>query len=625
MTDVEIENYDEGITIKADNDDDDEPHGPTTPTMDIIRIYYSPDSWKSNRLWETKGIYVEGDVNPSMTDVEIENYDEGITIKADNDDDDEPHGPTTPTMDIIRIYYSPDSWKSNRTWETKGIYVEGDVNPSMTDVEIENYDEGITIKADNDDDDEPHGPTTPTMDIIRIYYSPDSWKEDRLWNTTGISIEGSVDLVCSNAEISNYDNGINFKSSGSQNLSNILIPNSLPSWNNYGVRFKGQNDVNIENINIQNYDNAIFSTSATEEANVNIINAVISNYDSERSNTKAIYFKGPVNLYVDNSHITDYDQSIYLKNNYNTIVQAKIEHTEIYQTDARRGNYKGIYIQGKANAIIANNVLKSCDPAIKVNGSNAQAEINRNLVFITYEKNNSKAIDVNNIDNNVMKHNTVFNYDKGLISNFTPSELVNNIIWNDNPGNNIVPNYNYVEARYNNISLPNGNIYPGIANINELPDFVGTSDDNLTKEDFAEKFVEFQLNPTSPCIDAGDPSEEADSDGTIPDQGVFEYVGNKDFTQVMEQNVSLHNYPNPFNPTTNILFNVAQEGNVDIKVYNIKGQVVKSLLNENRNIGSHRIVWNGDNNSGSKVASGIYFIRMKQANNSFTRKILLTK
>ncbi len=625
LTDVEIENYDKAITIKADEDDDNDQHGPTTPTMDVIRIYYSPDSWKGDRTWETEGIYVEGKVSPSLTDVEIENYDKAITIKADEDDDNDQHGPTTPTMDVIRIYYSPDSWKGDRTWETEGIYVEGKVSPSLTDVEIENYDKAITIKADDDDDNDQHGPTTPTMDVIRIYYSPDSWKSDRNWNTVGIFIDGSIDLVANDIQVENYESGIEFKSDGTQTLSNILIPNVIPSWNNYGVRFKGENNVNIENINVQNYDNAIYGTSSSDILDVNIINAVISNYNSDRSNTKAIYFKGAVNLLVDNSHITDYDQSIYLKNNYNNQVNATIEHTEIYQTEARRGNYKGIQIKGKVTSMISNNVVKSCDPAITIDGSNANSLINRNLVFITYEKNNSKAIDVKNINDNVMKHNTLVNYEKAVLSQYTPSELVNNIIWNDNPDNNIVSNYSYIEARYNNISLPNGEIFPGIENINELPDFVGSSDDNSSKEEFADKFVEFQLNPTSPCIDAGDPTEEADSDGTIPDLGVFEFVGNKDLTQIAEINNSLSNYPNPFNPTTNILFNVTKESNVEIKIYNIKGQVVKSLLNENRGIGSHRLVWNGDNNRGSKVASGIYFVRMKQDNINVTRKILLTK
>ncbi len=622
LTNIEIENYDEGITIKATDDDDD--HDPTTPTMDVIRIYYSPESWKSDRTWETKGIYVEGKVNPSFSNVDIENYDQGITIKANDDDDD--HDPTTPTMDVIRIYYSPESWKSDRLWETKGIYVEGKVSPSMTDVEIENYDEGITIKANDDDDD--HDPTTPTMDVIRIYYSPESWKSDRFWNTRGIYINGHINLTSSNVEIENYDTGIEFNSDGQQTLNNVSLPNSVPSWNNYGIKAKGNNSIDIENINIQNYDNAIFFRSGSTPLNANILNAVISNYNTDRANTKAIYFTGAVNLFVDNSHVTDYDNSIYLKNNYSTIVNAKVEHTEIYQTDARRGNYKGIEFTGKVNAIINNNVIKSCDPAIKVSGSNSESNINRNLVFITYHKNNSKGIDVTNINNNLMKHNTIVNYDRGLSSQRTPSELVNNIIWKDNPGNNIISNLSYIDARYNNISLPNQAIFPGIANINELPDFVGnvgSSDDDADKTTFADKFVQFQLNATSPCIDAGDPSEDADSDGTIPDQGVFEYVGNKDNVAMAGLDSWLTNYPNPFNPTTNILFNVVEEGNVDIKIYNIRGQVVKSLINEQRPVGSHRIVWNGDNNKGYKVASGIYFVRMTQSNKNVTRKILLTK
>ena len=624
LTDVEIENYDQGITILADNDADDG-HEPTTPTMDVIRIYYSPESWKGERLSETTGIYVEGKVNPAFSNVEIENYDEGITIKADNDADDG-HEPTTPTMDVIRIYYSPESWKGERLWETTGIYVEGNISPSMTDVEIENYDEGITIKADNDADDG-HEPTTPTMDVIRIYYSPESWKSERFWETTGIYIQGYTNLTCTNAELENYDTGLEFNCEGEHTLTNISLPNNVSSWNNYGVKAKGKNNLNIENINIQNYDNAIYFKTGSEIVDANILNATISNYNQDRANTKALYFKGAVNLFVDNSHITDYDKSIYLKNNYNTEIEAKVEHTEIYQTDNRRGTFKGIEFSGKVNAIINNNVVKSCDPAIEVSGSNSDSIINRNLIFITYHKNNSEGIDVNNINSNYMKHNTIVNYDRGLSTRFTPSELVNNIIWKINPDNDLIytNNNNNIDARFNNISLPNGEVFPGINNINEYPDFVGDVNKDMEKTDFADKFVQFQLNPTSPCIDAGDPTEEADSDGTIPDLGVFEYVGNKELTPAVNCEISLSNYPNPFNPTTNILFNVAEEGNVEIKIYNLRGQVVKSLVNHKLAVGNHRIVWNGDNNHGSAVASGIYFVRMKQMNSYVTRKIILTK
>ena len=62
-----------------------------------------------------------------------------------------------------------------------------------------------------------------------------------------------------------------------------------------------------------------------------------------------------------------------------------------------------------------------------------------------------------------------------------------------------------------------------------------------------------------------------------------------------------------------------------LKYITLKGQVVKSLLNEKRAIGSHSVIWNGDNNRGSRVASGIYFVRLEQKNIHITRKIILTK
>ena len=57
---------------------------------------------------------------------------------------------------------------------------------------------------------------------------------------------------------------------------------------------------------------------------------------------------------------------------------------------------------------------------------------------------------------------------------------------------------------------------------------------------------------------------------------------------------ALHrNYPNPFNPTTTISYDLANDGNVAIDIYNIKGQKVKTLVNDRQNAGAHTVVWNG--------------------------------
>jgi len=85
------------------------------------------------------------------------------------------------------------------------------------------------------------------------------------------------------------------------------------------------------------------------------------------------------------------------------------------------------------------------------------------------------------------------------------------------------------------------------------------------------------------------------------------------------------NYPNPFNPTTTIRFALSEAGKVQISVYNLKGQRVKSLLNSDVSAGTHQIIWDGKDDRGSSVASGIYFYRMEAKNYQATNKMMLMK
>ncbi len=73
----------------------------------------------------------------------------------------------------------------------------------------------------------------------------------------------------------------------------------------------------------------------------------------------------------------------------------------------------------------------------------------------------------------------------------------------------------------------------------------------------------------------------------------------------------ISNYPNPFNPTTNISFSLKDESYVEISIYNLKGQRVTSLVNGRLDSGNHTVVWNGDNVKGESVSSGIYFSKLK--------------
>lgn len=85
------------------------------------------------------------------------------------------------------------------------------------------------------------------------------------------------------------------------------------------------------------------------------------------------------------------------------------------------------------------------------------------------------------------------------------------------------------------------------------------------------------------------------------------------------------NYPNPFNPETTISFDLVSPGPASLRVYNSKGQLVRDLMHENLPSGRHNLVWNGLDNNGIAVSSGIYFYRLTVAGHSETQKMMLVK
>ncbi len=85
------------------------------------------------------------------------------------------------------------------------------------------------------------------------------------------------------------------------------------------------------------------------------------------------------------------------------------------------------------------------------------------------------------------------------------------------------------------------------------------------------------------------------------------------------------NYPNPFNPTTTIKFRIASPGHVTLRVYDILGRLVASLVNQNKTAGNYSVVWNGRNEFDQAVSSGIYFYRMKANDFIQTKKMILLK
>ncbi|RKY91504.1 MAG: hypothetical protein DRQ01_07605 [Ignavibacteriae bacterium] len=99
-----------------------------------------------------------------------------------------------------------------------------------------------------------------------------------------------------------------------------------------------------------------------------------------------------------------------------------------------------------------------------------------------------------------------------------------------------------------------------------------------------------------------------------------------DQVAVIPANFHLYqNFPNPFNPSTTIRYSIVEPGNVSIKIYDVLGREVKTLVNEVKTVGTYSSTWNGYNNFGNKVSSGIYFYRMESGSFIEAKKMILLK
>jgi hypothetical protein len=85
------------------------------------------------------------------------------------------------------------------------------------------------------------------------------------------------------------------------------------------------------------------------------------------------------------------------------------------------------------------------------------------------------------------------------------------------------------------------------------------------------------------------------------------------------------NYPNPFNPVTTIEYRLTERSRVTIEVYNVVGQRVRTLVDEEQSAGSYRITWDGADDCGRPVATGIYLYRFCAGDYTETKKMLLVK
>jgi hypothetical protein len=143
---------------------------------------------------------------------------------------------------------------------------------------------------------------------------------------------------------------------------------------------------------------------------------------------------------------------------------------------------------------------------------------------------------------------------------------------------------------------------------------------------------EYHLSSNSPCIGAGISKDapEFDIEGTQrhipPDMGAYEFARPVTVEESAPiQFTLLSNYPNPFNPSTTIEFNLPSSGKANLVVYDIIGRKVRELVSGQVSAGIRNVLWDGRDDSGKVVSSGVYFARLVIGNNVAVKKMLLMK
>jgi hypothetical protein len=218
-------------------------------------------------------------------------------------------------------------------------------------------------------------------------------------------------------------------------------------------------------------------------------------------------------------------------------------------------------------------------------------------------------------------------------------ELIDCIFWDNLPVNIFFD----IDGEPNNITISYSDIQGGetgiVTNNNGTIDWLGgnINEDPIFNDTGTHPFM---LQDLSPCVNAGIP----DITGlNLPE---FDLAGNPrlyggriDMGTYENQNIIVdahdgliplvtklnQNYPNPFNPETTINFQLPENSNVQLAVYNLKGQKVKTLVNGTLNPGNHSVIWYGKDNNGKSVSSGIYFYKLKTANFEKTKKMIFMK
>lgn len=294
--------------------------------------------------------------------------------------------------------------------------------------------------------------------------------------------------------------------------------------------------------------------------------------------------------------------------------------TEISDNKILGGEFDGIRCCLSNSRILRNFVKGNEHNGIGLQGNEIPCTFNNILI------NNGNGISTSDVEAKIINNTILGSTNSGIqiCGDLRLPLIKNNII-----RGNERPFYLYggaeravIEMTYNDIEGGR----EGVGNIDAEPGFVNPAEDD------------YQLLPNSPCVDAGDLDPQYnDADGSRNDMGATggPYI-NEDFVAAVPtlgiSNDLLptafylsQNYPNPFNASTRINYSVPEKSLVTLTIYDIRGQQISRLLSQEQEQGHCSVVWNGCDNSGKTVATGLYFMKMKAQNFVQIQKMILLR
>lgn len=203
---------------------------------------------------------------------------------------------------------------------------------------------------------------------------------------------------------------------------------------------------------------------------------------------------------------------------------------------------------------------------------------------------------------------------------YSSPTLTNCVLWGDTPDEIFVdtgnPTLTYCDVEGG---------YEGEGNIDADPLFVDMASGD------------YHLAEGSPCIDEGTSAGAPDTDfeGDPRPWGMGYDIGADEYRLVgvvgspppapPAMTVLAAAFPNPFNPHTTIPFELAAAGHVRLTIYDIRGSLIRVLLDDERRAGSHAVHWDGTDRAGGGVATGLYLVRLEAGQVRTTRKLMLVK